>query len=155
MWTRPFACALVGSVLLACGSRADLSGSRATTSDAGTLPGAAAMRDAGISPGVAACVVAALAESAGPCQATESACVNVDLSTYDRSCRSNSDCIPVVGGMTCPSGCACPNAAINASGRAHYEQTMARLRPVNGDCSCANDRTPNPVCVQGACTYER
>ncbi len=148
MWTRPIACALASSALLACGGRADLADylatrtTRAPAQHASSPPDASATVDAGDT-----------AEGAAGQTAAE--CVIIDLSTYDRSCTSDSECLAVTSGLACASGCLCPNDAINAIGRTRYERTIAPLAPAASGCSCPVDRALNPVCVQGVCTYER
>ena len=90
------------------------------------------------------------------CEGTDAAtgCVNVDLSTYDRSCTKDSDCTFIGTGMVCPGACNCGpgNAAINVDGERCYEQAVAQVA-LNNDCNCANWPTSwVPVCVQGVCT---
>jgi hypothetical protein len=88
-----------------------------------------------------------------PCEVTRLGCVNVDLSTYDRSCRSSSDCSTVTAGVLCPPVCLCPNAAINKSGATRYWQTLASLPPSSFPfCSCPNEE--GAACNQGVCTYQ-
>jgi len=78
--------------------------------------------------------------------------VNVDVSTYDRSCSSDLDCISIWGGVTCPGGCLCAaNAAVNVDELARYERTLAPLPPIA--CNCPVVQAPNAVCVNGLCTY--
>jgi hypothetical protein len=170
MTTRPLACALVVSVLVSCGARADLiDGSPAGTKGGGTLHRpAATAHDAGVGPdanvaasaeGVAAAAntaARALAGLAGAVSApsssqTPESCVNIDLASFDRSCRTDSDCMAVRGGMACPSGCACPNTAINVDDRLMYEETVASLPFTLGTCPCPSG--PPHLCTQGVCTY--
>lgn len=76
------------------------------------------------------------------------ACVNIDLSTYDRSCTTTEDCIRIQAGTVCSDTCACGNASVNADGQARYQQTIAPLGPTPA-CGCPNE--PVPKCVQGQC----
>lgn len=86
-----------------------------------------------------------------PCADAGPTCVNVDLSTYDRSCRSDSDCftISTSGISCCIRGCA--SAAINVDSKTRYWQTIAGLPScAGGGCTEEN----GPVCIQGVCTIE-
>jgi hypothetical protein len=94
-----------------------------------------------------------------PCEGTDAAtgCVNVDPSTYDRSCTKDSDCIAISSGMWCPGACACcgGNAAINVAGQACYQQTVAAVQSsLNYTCNCPACRFSKPVCMQGVCTIQ-
>ena len=75
-------------------------------------------------------------------------CADLDLSTYDVSCSSDSDCIVVKGVIACTGLCWCGgDVAINVDGLARYEQTLAPLQS-SLDNNCCDDW---PVCIQGAC----
>jgi hypothetical protein len=97
-----------------------------------------------------------------PCEGTDAAtgCVNVDTSTYDRSCTRDSDCMFIWGGMSCPGGCGyvcgIGNAAINVDGQARYEQALAPVKAASVDsiCHCPANFSgePGPVCLKGVCT---
>ena len=171
MTTRPFTWALVGAVLLSCGARADLfDGSpgstkgeaarphaTATVHDAGVAPDANATADAeSVATGAkaAARIVAGLVGEIGVPSSSQMAqgCVNIDLSTFDRSCRADSDCMSITN-VACPSECNCPNDAINADDRLRYETTIASLPFKMGNCPCPSGPMLNPVCTQGVCTY--
>jgi hypothetical protein len=85
-------------------------------------------------------------------------CLEVDLSKFDRSCNSGSDCI-IIANVLCPA-CACPGAAINVNGEARYEEAFSHRPPAllgpNGQvetCGCAADQTPPSLCLDGVCTY--
>jgi hypothetical protein len=170
MTTRPLACALVASVLVSCGARADLvDGSPGGTKDGGTLPyPAATVHDAGVRPdanatagaesvaagaNAAAGIAAGLVGAAGAPSSSQvqEGCVNIDLASFDRSCHADSDCMSVAGGMACPSGCFCANTAINVDDRLLYEETIASLRFTVLNCPCPY--AGRPVCTQGVCTY--
>jgi len=83
-------------------------------------------------------------------------CVNVDLSSYDKSCRQDTDCVAVVSGPICSNSyCSCPggDVAINVSGQPRFEATVSPVLssiPVGGRCSCGNARIPQ--CIAGVCT---
>jgi hypothetical protein len=80
--------------------------------------------------------------------AEASACVNIDLSTYDRSCKADSDCIQISSGMLCSPTCLCGGSAINIDGQARYDDAIAPLEP--GLCPCP---FLGPTrCVAGECT---
>jgi hypothetical protein len=104
------------------------------------------------------------------CEGTDAAtgCVNVDLSTYDRSCSKDSDCMAIASGTLCPGGacyfCCGGNAAINVDGKARYEQTIAPLSGawsvVSGlptaVCHCRNcGASSGPFCSHGVCTMNQ
>lgn len=78
-----------------------------------------------------------------PCLAADAgvACVDTDVSTYDRSCSKDSDCINIQSVM-CAGECYCAcggNAAINVDGRARYQQAVAPVLPLlNNTCTCEN-----------------
>jgi hypothetical protein len=76
-------------------------------------------------------------------------CVYVDLSTYDRSCKADSDCIDITPGSICPGSCACGGAAVNIDGQARYQ---AAIKSVGlGFCQCP---IAGPsYCVMGECTH--
>ena len=82
-------------------------------------------------------------------------CVDIDVSTYDTSCKVDSDCIDVTPGVICQdeSGCLCGGGgAINVDGQAQYQAAISAVSPSRGPvCEC-------PVfgaarCVQGQCVY--
>lgn len=166
MSTRQFACALVGSVLLACGARPDLlyggpSDTTGSTKDAGTPRDPATRHDAAVGPDAP---VTSNADDAadGPTPVEDAGnapdaqpqlidCVDIDLSSYDRWCHSDSDCMLVRSGVSCPSDCLCPNAAINVDGRMRYEVTIAPARSTRVVCNCPNE--PAPSCNKGECTF--
>jgi hypothetical protein len=80
--------------------------------------------------------------------------VNVDLSTYDRSCGTDSDCVGVFGGKLCAGQCACfADDAINVDGLSRYQQaTAAQYPPISYDCNGCSP-TARVLCIQGVCTY--
>ena len=75
-------------------------------------------------------------------------CVDVDLSTYDQSCKTANDCVYVNAGLVCSGSCGCGNAFINVSGEARYDQAVGNIQ--FAACPC----TPlTPACNDGACSY--
>ncbi len=85
------------------------------------------------------------------------ACVTIDLSAYDRSCVTDSDCTAVAEGMHCNFDCegVCPNAAINVRGRACYEQALPQPYPLGSTsfCECGGIPAPDARCIDGQCAY--
>jgi hypothetical protein len=83
------------------------------------------------------------------------ACITIDPSTYDRSCISRADCMPIQSGMICSPGCegACPNAAINVNGKKRYLQTIDTLPAFF--CECGNEPISDVACISGVCTFCR
>jgi hypothetical protein len=78
-------------------------------------------------------------------------CVNVDLSTYDRSCTTESDCVYIAAGTLCSDQCVatCGNVYVNVDGLDRYRQTVTPL-PQQPVCNCPAQSLPS--CVQGQCT---
>ncbi len=76
-------------------------------------------------------------------------CVDVDLATYDQSCQTSSDCADITAGMLCTGSCECGGSAINNSGLARYQATIASLGST-GACPCPADGTL--ACIQNKCT---
>jgi hypothetical protein len=75
-------------------------------------------------------------------------CVEVDPSTYDRSCMTDQDCISITAGELCQETCFCGGTAISRSGQARYEAAIASI--VAEPCGCSYD---GPVlCLQNQCT---
>jgi hypothetical protein len=115
--TQKDACARVGATSTAQGSY-DLPGPPQCNADGGAMTEAAAPKDAGT-------------------------CVNIDLSTYDRSCTTDSDCIAVTPGEVCPclglksddlcpSGCGFPGGgSVNQSAYKRYQTAVAAVEFMN------------------------
>src|SRR5580704_16862607 len=74
--------------------------------------------------------------------------VDIDLSTYDRSCMTSADCIEITSGLICEGNCSCGGSAINQSGQSRYDEAINSI--VTGDCPC--NFTGAPKCLQGECT---
>jgi hypothetical protein len=76
------------------------------------------------------------------------ACVYVDLSTYEQSCKTDADCTEITAGTLCPGNCFCGGSAINVSGDSRYGEQVASIQP--GVCGCPAEGVPR--CVGGTCT---
>jgi len=75
-------------------------------------------------------------------------CVFVDTSTYDSSCKVDTDCTLIHSGQICSGECLCGgNAAINVDGEARYQDAIAGLNLL--DCPCVAQ--PPPFCAGGVC----
>jgi hypothetical protein len=82
------------------------------------------------------------------------ACIDFDLSTYDKSCQKDSDCINVNAGMICDRGCMCGGYAINTAAQAPYNATFAAaVAPLPLGISCSCPALGSPHCVEGQCVY--
>ncbi len=78
-----------------------------------------------------------------------SACVDVDLATYDRSCHQSSDCIGITPGVLCPGSCTCGGAAVNVSEQLRYQNTIEQLG-TSSACPCVAGGAI--ACIQNECT---
>jgi hypothetical protein len=76
-------------------------------------------------------------------------CVNVDLSTYDTSCQTSSDCADITSGILCTGSCACGGSAINSAGLARYQSAVASLGSATA-CPCPAEGVV--ACVDSKCT---
>jgi len=75
-------------------------------------------------------------------------CVDIDLSSYDTSCMTNSDCIVIQTGQVCDGNCACGGSPVNADGEATYEQAIRGI--MLAGCPCPAEAPP--ACVGNVCT---
>jgi hypothetical protein len=89
-----------------------------------------------------------VAPDGGGASGDAGSCVNVDLSTFDRSCKQASDCVSVTAGELCTGQCSCGGSFINADGLARYQQLVAGVEP--GTCFCGEE--PAPECIDGTCS---
>jgi hypothetical protein len=84
---------------------------------------------------------------AGP-PADAGACVNIDPSAYDRSCKVDADCTSIRSGQVCSGQCDCGgDAPVSLTGEAQYESAVAGL--LLQGCPC-----PAPAqvgCFSGTC----
>jgi hypothetical protein len=91
--------------------------------------------------------------SDGACDA-DAGCAkgSIHASSYDPSCALDADCTSVFDGDLCGL-CFCPNAAINARGRAQWQSDFEAHHPAPGTCSCPFLGTPK--CAAGTCVFAR
>jgi hypothetical protein len=142
MWVRALTVStLVATFFLACGGRTDGVGSSSSSSGASS-GGSGSGSGSGSSSG---------STSSGSSSGSTS-CVFVDLSTYDRSCNTASDCVYVTGGDICNGSCpwSCGSDLINASQLGRYESAVASIQ-VNDNCECGVAAPPQ--CIDHLCTY--
>jgi hypothetical protein len=76
-----------------------------------------------------------------------SACVDINLASYDQSCKKTSDCISITSGEICSGQCNCGGSTINKSGEGQYESAISGL--TLEDCPCVEEGSP--TCVLGMC----
>jgi hypothetical protein len=74
-------------------------------------------------------------------------CVDVDLTTYDQTCRADSDCIEVTAGEICADSCECGGSAINQNDAQRYANATDGI--TTEACPCPY--FGNPRCVAGSC----
>ena len=78
---------------------------------------------------------------------TGPSCVDVDISSFDVSCRNDGDCIEVTTGEICSDSCACGGSAISATEEQRYEEETSGI-PTEA-CPCVSAGSPR--CVAGSC----
>jgi hypothetical protein len=83
----------------------------------------------------------------GPDGAT---CVEIDPSTYDQSCTSDSDCILIKSGDVCSRDCLCGDSPVSASEMSRYESALSVLPPPSLGCACGD--FGGAQCIHGECT---
>lgn len=84
--------------------------------------------------------------------ASDSACVNFDPSTYDRSCQTNDDCIAIFAGTLCPGDtCWCPTGTISAADEARYRAAFSSAPISVRGCFCPPMGTGR--CIVGQCVW--
>jgi hypothetical protein len=75
-------------------------------------------------------------------------CVDIDLSTYDRTCSKDSDCTLIDYGHLCNGDCLCGRSpAVNVDGLARYQAAISKVTP--GRCECSNAGVL--ICLAGQC----
>jgi hypothetical protein len=82
------------------------------------------------------------------------ACIDFDLSKYDKFCQEDSDCINVNAGMICDRGCMCGGHTINADAQAAYSAAFSvavASLPPGMSCSCP--AFGKAQCIQKQCVY--
>jgi hypothetical protein len=166
---RPFALAF--TIVAGCGGRA--SEPRATPSDASSNAGPEGGSAADV---MTVCATAqdcnALSTASNPVYCcTDNACVadqpgdctdaNVQLiqaSSYDQSCTTDTDCVPISEGNACDAlfGSCCANATISRAAFAQYQSDLAKTRVASCTtggrftCNCA---TYPICCLGGSCNW--
>jgi hypothetical protein len=84
------------------------------------------------------------------CLPSTGACVEVSASSFDRSCKADSDCIEVATGALCTGQCLCPTDSISASAQGAYDMAIAPIETgPPPSCNC-----PSPgyaYCAGGTC----
>jgi hypothetical protein len=76
-------------------------------------------------------------------------CVDIDLSTFDRSCNQASDCIDIRTGTVCTGECICGDSLVNVSEQPRYAKAIAPITSVGVACSCG---ASPPECIHHTCT---
>jgi hypothetical protein len=76
-------------------------------------------------------------------------CVDIELSTYDLSCKQASDCILIQTGEVCSGQCSCGGQPVSASEQSRYDQATSGIRFVG--CSCPKEVAPS--CFENRCEY--
>jgi hypothetical protein len=83
----------------------------------------------------------------GVSDADGAACVDIELSTYDLSCNSASDCILIQAGEICSGQCSCGSRPVSASEQPRYDQATSGI--TFGECSCPLELSPS--CFENRC----
>ena len=83
------------------------------------------------------------------------ACVTIDPTSFDPSCKLDSDCMAIAAGTFCSGQpwCMCPAAAINVDGQGQYQadqQALQSLGPQPIGCGCPYFGSPR--CIGNVCT---
>jgi len=76
-------------------------------------------------------------------------CVEIDVSTYDRSCNDVSDCTEIPTGAVCDGSCECGGTPVNVSGEARYKQAVSGI--VFDACHCAEGASL--ACINNQCMF--
>ena len=82
-------------------------------------------------------------------------CGEIDGSSFDQSCQSDSDCVAVTAGTFCAGAaqCLCGVDAINAKDQSQYQQQLSAIEAQNppgpGGCNCPFFGKPR--CIAGHC----
>ena len=88
----------------------------------------------------------------GGADADGGVCVDLEVSSSDTSCASDSDCIAVAApGVVCSGyDCLCPGATINAKSEAAYDAQRSKIEQGPGpQCGCPFLGAPH--CIAGKC----
>jgi hypothetical protein len=95
----------------------------------------------------------ALVDSGAPDVSDGGVCIDIDVSKFDRTCATDTDCIDVYAGMLCDGyDCTCGGAAISADAQAAYDALFSSVHPGPGPlCSCPSFGRPR--CLQNECVF--
>jgi hypothetical protein len=146
--------AALSCLVAACGGTIDVTPDAGTHADAGVSGSggadAASGSDVLLEGGGAASSDGATVDAAASDGAT---CVDIDVSTYDRSCQTDTDCINVAAGTICSGyNCLCGGAAISATEQDRYNAALASVQAGPGPyCGCPYFGRPR--CLQAQCVY--
>jgi hypothetical protein len=95
---------------------------------------------AGLACMLTACVAGCTSDNRASVGDGGAACIDFDLSAYDKSCQEDSNCIAALGGMICDPDCLCGgSAAITADAEALYNAALSAAGsslPRGPVCSC-------------------
>jgi hypothetical protein len=152
--------ATLSCAVAACGGTIDVAPDASTRADAGVsgsgsdddASGSSVLQEAGgrMPSSDAAGVDAGAVDAAAGDGAT---CVDIDVSTYDKSCQTDSDCINVAAGTICSGyNCLCGGAAISVSEQGRYNAALGFVEAGPGPyCNCPY--FGGPRCIQAQCVY--
>jgi hypothetical protein len=80
-------------------------------------------------------------------------CIDIDVSTYDRSCEGDLDCISVTPGTLCSNECVCnTGATVSRSEQARYQAAISQLTFTSSVCGCLAQS--NPICLNHQCSLD-
>lgn len=97
-----------------------------------------------------ACIYGQSAVDAVPC--TDADVQLIQASSYDQSCKADTDCIAVGEGDFCFAGAGnCPNAAINKSAYARYQADVAKTNAAVCQALSGCGLEFGPCCLSGTC----
>ena len=91
----------------------------------------------------------------GICIDAGGACVTIDPSTFDPSCKLDSDCMAIVSGTFCSGqpSCVCPGpVAINVAGQSQYQAQLQAVYSLGPPLGCFCPYVGHPRCVANVCT---
>jgi hypothetical protein len=96
---------------------------------------------------------ACVADQPGDC--TDANVQLIQASSYDQSCQTDSDCVPISEGNACDVLGCCANATISKDALAQYQSDLAKTRVAscstgNLGCNCA---VYNFCCNGGSCQW--
>ena len=111
-------------------------------------PGGGPVDGAAMNPDVAATIFGG--ESDADVDASGPSCTNIQASSYDLSCTSDTDCVVVGGfGSSCTACLNCPRAALNKASEPQYWADEGKATV--GILSCFCTTPPRSCCIRGIC----